>query len=99
MIRYEVTLEVEPRLAPGLEDYMRNKHIPEILATGCFQEIRFERAAEGRFRTSYLAATPADLERYLSLHTAAFRASLISYFPQGVTAIRETWTELESWAK
>lgn len=99
MIRYEVTLDVEPRLAPGLEDYMRNKHIPEILATGCFQEIRFEKAGEGRYRTSYRAATAADLDRYLTRHTAAFRASFISYFPAGVTAIRETWTELESWSK
>lgn len=99
MIRYEVVLDVDPQLVPGLEDYMRGKHIPEILATGCFLDIRFERAGEGRFRTSYHAATPADLERYLSQHTAGFRASLIQYFPRGVTAIRETWTELESWKK
>lgn len=99
MIRYEVVLDVDPQLVPGLEDYMRGKHIPEILATGCFLDIRFERAGEGRFRTSYHAATPADLECYLSQHTAGFRASLIQYFPRGVTAIRETWTELESWKK
>lgn len=99
MIRYEVVLDVEPQLVPGLEDYMRGKHIPEILATGCFLDIRFERAGEGRFRTSYHAATSADLERYLSQHTGGFRASLIQYFPRGVTAVRETWTELERWSK
>ncbi|MFI5236001.1 MAG: DUF4286 family protein [Gemmatimonadales bacterium] len=99
MIRYEVTLDVEPQLAAGLEDYMRGKHIPEILATGCFEEIRFERAGEGRFRTSYFALTAADLDRYMAQHTGGFRASLISYFPRGVNAVRETWTELESWKK
>ncbi|MGB7212153.1 MAG: DUF4286 family protein [Gemmatimonadales bacterium] len=99
MIRYEVVLDVEPQLAPGLEDYMRGKHIPEILATGCFLDIRFERSGERRFRTSYHAATAADLDRYLSQHTGGFRASLIQYFPKGVTAVRETWTELESWQK
>lgn len=99
MIRYEVVVEVEPTLAAGLEDFMRGKHIPEILATGCFADIRFERAGEGRFRTSYHAASTADLDRYLSLHTGGFRASFIQYFPKGVTAIRETWTELESWSR
>lgn len=99
MIRYEVTLEVEPALAAGLEDYMRGKHIPEILATGCFAAIRFERAGEGRFRTSYEAATQADLDRYLARHTGAFRADFLSYFPRGITAVRETWTELERWAR
>ncbi|HSC58325.1 MAG TPA: DUF4286 family protein [Gemmatimonadales bacterium] len=99
MIRYEVMLEVEPQLTAGLEDYMRGKHIPEILATGCFEDIRFEQAGEGRFRTSYHAATPADLERYLSRHTSGFRASLLEYFPRGVTAVRETWTELETWTR
>lgn len=99
MIRYEVVLEVEPQLAAGLEDYMRGKHIPEILATGCFVDIRFERSAADRFRTSYHAATAADLERYLSQYTGGFRASLIQYFPTGVTAVRETWTELETWTR
>ena len=99
MIRYEVVLEVELPLAAGLEDFMRGKHIPEILATGCFEDIRFERAGEGRFRTSYHAATKADLERYLALHTGGFRASVIQYFPKGVTAVRETWTELEAWKR
>ena len=34
MISYEVTLDIDPRFAEGVETYMRQKHIPEIFSTG-----------------------------------------------------------------
>ena len=99
MVRYEVVVDVAPALAESFERYMRTKHIPEILATGCFDEIRFERGDGGRFRTAYAAAARAGVERYLAEHTAAFRADFQAHFPEGVAAAREVWTELEAWAR
>jgi hypothetical protein len=94
---YEVTLQIESALSHAVEDHMRRKHIPEILATGCFQRIRFDRASPGRFRTSYEAKSDADLERYLREHAPRFRAEFQARFPTGVTATRETWASLQSW--
>jgi hypothetical protein len=91
MTTYEVTVEVEPGLVAAFTRYMLEQHIPEILATGCFRSIRFERAEEGRFRTRYEAEDPEDLERYLREHTARFRADFMARFPAGCTASRETW--------
>ena len=97
MIVYEVTLDAEPALVDALERYMRATHIPQILATGCFAAIRFERATPSRFRTRYGAATRADLDRYLAEHTAHFRADFAAHFPTGVRASREIWEEVQAW--
>ena len=97
MLRYEVTLEVEPRLAAALEAWMRRTHIPEIGVTGCFLRIRFDRASDTRFRTCYHAATAADLNRYLAEHAPEMRAQFARRFPSGVSVSRETWDEIETW--
>ena len=99
MIRYEVTVLVRADLRDAFERYFIAKHIPEILATGCFLDIRFDRADSGAFRTVYHAATRADLDRYLTEHTARFRADLGRDFPEGITPSRENWTEIRSWQR
>ena len=97
MIRYEVTVHVREDLRDRFEAYFITKHIPEILATGCFLDIRFDRADSGAFRTVYQAATRADLDRYLTEHTARFRADLARDFPEGITPSRENWSEVRAW--
>ena len=92
MIAYEVVVEVEPQLAERFVRFMRERHLPHILATGCFRAIRFEQASPTRWRSAYLAATRADLERYLDHHTAEMRADFQAHFPTGATVTRETWT-------
>jgi hypothetical protein len=99
MILYEVTLQAEPALATAVEDYMRRRHIPAILATACFRRIRFDRAPPARFRTSYQADSQADLDRYLRDHAPRLRADFHAEFPTGVTLARETWTQREGWER
>jgi len=98
MISYEVTLQVEPRLAAEVEEYMRQRHIPEIFATGCFRRIRLSLASPNRFRTSYQADGQADLDRYLREHASRVRADFQTRFPEGVTLTRETWVQREIWS-
>lgn len=97
MLRYEVTLDVEPRLAEALEAWMRRTHVPDMGATGCFLRIRFDRASETRYRTCYHAATVADLNRYLAEHAPGMRAQFARRFPSGISVSRETWEELDTW--
>lgn len=91
MIRYEVTVEVAAARADDFAAWMRADHIPKIAATGCFADIHFERAGPTRFRTSYVAATEADLERYLTEHTARLRAEFAARFGGDASASREVW--------
>jgi hypothetical protein len=97
VIRYEVTLECSESTAPALEQWMRNSHIPEMLATGCFVAIHFDRG-DARFRTVYQAATPHDLDRYLQHHATTMRGRFHDRFPDGVAVSRDTWEQLQSWA-
>jgi hypothetical protein len=97
MLSYEVTLQVEPALAAAVERYMRERHIPAIHASGCFRQIRFLQASAARFRTSYEAASQAELDRYLADHAPRMRAEFQAEFPRGVTLTRETWAERERW--
>lgn len=99
MVRYEVVVQAAPELSEKFEEYMRRKHIPEILATGCFTHIVLQRAEGSRYRTSYTADTRADVERYLAEHTAAFRSDFQAHFPEGVAATREVWTDVEEWSR
>jgi hypothetical protein len=92
-----VTLEVEPGLTDAVSRYMREKHVPEIWATGCFRRIRFDRAGPTTFRTRYEAASPVDLERYLRDHATHFRADFAAHFPAGVSATRAIWSPLADW--
>ncbi|HZI72481.1 MAG TPA: DUF4286 family protein [Gemmatimonadales bacterium] len=97
MILYEVLLEVEPGLAAEVEEHMRRIHIPAILATGCFQRIRFLQAAAGRFRTSYETRSQGELDRYLRDHAPELRSTFSALFPAGVALSREVWVEREAW--
>lgn len=97
MFSYEVTLQVAPELAQTVETYMRTRHIPEILGTGCFRQIRFDRASPARVRTCYRADSQAELDRYLRDHAPRLRADFQRDFPQGVTATREVWLEQQVW--
>jgi hypothetical protein len=97
MISYEVTAEVEARLAAEFERYMRETHIPEVLATGCFLGAIFARSSAGRYRTSYLALGQAELDRYLEAHTTALRQDFARRFPDGIGLAREVWTAVERW--
>jgi Domain of unknown function (DUF4286) len=95
MIRYEVTLDVEPTKAEAVRAFLHQKHFAEMMATGCFRHISFGLASPTRFRTTYQADTEADLQRYLQDHAAHLRGDFVSRFPSGVTVSRETWTEEE----
>jgi len=95
-IRYEVTLECSASTATDLERWMRNTHIPDVMATGCFVAAHFDRD-DGRFRTSYEAIGRAELDRYLAEHAMRLRDEFARRFPAGVAVSREIWEQLQRW--
>ncbi len=97
MLGYEVSVDVDAAQEEAFVRYMTEKHIPEILATGCFAAIRFETAGPGRYRTRYEARSRTDLDRYLAEHTEAFRRDFAAHFPAGCRPSRETWERLRGW--
>jgi hypothetical protein len=94
---YEVALANEPSLDAALDSYMRTKHIPEILATGCFYHIEYQRLGPGSSRTCYYAPSQLSLDHYLAEYTAPMREDFIAHFASGVTVTRTVWKVLQSW--
>jgi hypothetical protein len=97
MVIYEVTATVQTANAPGYERYMREEHVPAIMATGCFRAAALSRADEGRYRACYEASSTQDLERYLAGYAPALREDFAAHFPEGVTVSREVWEVLQGW--
>jgi hypothetical protein len=97
VIIYEVTAVVEAHLAETYERYMRQQHIRDVLATGCFQRADLASDAPGRYRMRYEASTYKDLESYLATHAAHLRQDAASHFPEGVVLSRAVWTVIQRW--
>ena len=97
VVSYEVVATVDINMAEAYERYMRQHHIPALLATGCFLSAAFARVAPGRYRMRYGSATAEDLERYLATFASRLRAEFVSTFPSGVSLEREVSEVLEVW--
>jgi Domain of unknown function (DUF4286) len=95
---YEVTAVVELEMAEGWERYMRERHIPDVLATGWFTGASIARASGARYLIRYQVASRADLERYLAEAAPALRAEFTARYPGGVALTRETWELVQEWA-
>ncbi len=98
MVSYEATLHLEDlSLANAVDAYMREKHVGEVFATGCFVDTHFEQSAPDTYRSRYSAKTQEDLDRYLAEHAPRLRADFLEHFPTGVRITRAIWTERASY--
>ena len=99
MIIYEVTATVRGDLTEAYEKYMREIHIPDLLATGFFSGVKLARAGENRYRMQYEARDQKALDEYLNTEASRLRADFIEHFPEGVEVARENWEVLQIWKK
>jgi len=90
MISYEVTVEVEAEILSDFDAYMTTKHLPDVMATGCFLAARYY-ADSSRRRTVYEAADQETLDRYLGVEAARLRDDFAKHFPSGVKVSRAFW--------
>lgn len=96
-VLYEVTARVDDALAYDYERFMIETHIPDVVRTGCFLHARLDQGGEGQYRAAYLAASQADVDRYLADFAPALREHMTARFPTGVTLSRRVWTERMQW--
>lgn len=97
MIIYEITATVSADLLEAYERYMREIHIPDLLATGFFSGASIARAGENRYRIAYEARSREALDAYLSAESARLRADFLAHFPEGIELTRENWEVLQIW--
>lgn len=94
---YEITVTIKKELIEKYENYMRRRHIPDLLATGYFRGADFSCSDEGRYRVRYEAFDQNTLDNYLKSDAARLRADFAEYFPAGVEISREVWSVLQIW--
>lgn len=97
MVIYEITAAVEENLVEAYERYMREQHIPDVLATKYFQAAYFTRTLENKYRIQYHARDEQILRDYLNKEAERLRADFSKHFPEGVNLSREVWIVLHSW--
>lgn len=97
-VLYEVTVRMaQAKDAAEFARWMRDEHIPAVLATGLIRGAEFARADDTTFRTRYTAASRDDLERYLRDHSPGLRDQFAARFGDRATASREFWEPLQTW--
>jgi hypothetical protein len=99
MIIYEITATVRDNLIEEYEKYMREIHIPDLLATGFFSGARIARSAENRYRIQYEAHDQKALDEYLETEAARLRADFLAHFAEGIELTRENWEVLQVWSE
>ena len=98
MIVYEVTCSVPRELAKTFEDYMVERHIPQVIATGCFESATFEHSSTGSYRTRYIAQTQEALDRYFEQCAHALRDDFGKHMPAVKDVVRQEWTVVKRFA-
>ena len=73
MILYNVTVSIDPSIATEWLQWMRSKHIPDVMETGCFVESRISKLHNEEdngetYAITYLAPSQEKLDEYRSVH-------------------------------
>jgi hypothetical protein len=79
MILYNVTVSIDASCAEEWLSWMRQKHIPDVMATRCFSESRISRVhgeEEGglTYAISYVSPNQQKMDEYQQLHAPALQA-------------------------
>jgi len=100
MILYNVTVSIDEQIHQEWLDWMRTKHVPDVMGTGCFIESRISRVhgeEEGgmSFAISYLCSSEEKYEEYTSKHAAALQREHMEKYNGKFAAFRTLLTVLE----
>lgn len=96
-IIYEIQASVRADLRAEWESYMRDEHVPEVVAAGGFLGATLERGDAGRYRIRYVAPDLERLEAYRRDAAPRLRQAALDRFPDGVELAREDWEVAGSW--
>lgn len=98
MLLYEVVATVDDASRDAYVAYMRDRHIADVLASGCFTGATFAQESPTRFRAAYRVPDQATLDRYLRDHAPALRAAFGDHGITGVAFAREVWSVVQEFA-
>lgn len=100
MIIYNVTVKIEPGIQKEWETWMRSVHIPDVMATGHFNDAQLRKLLyledDGvSYSVQYRCESMADLEAYQSQHAERLQAEHATRFKNKYVAFRTLMHQLE----
>lgn len=94
MIIYNVTTRVDPVIAGEWLTWLREEHVPEVLATGCFTEatilhlLETDEADGPTYAVQYRAINREQYGQYIRLHASTMRQQTLAKWGQQMIAFR-----------
>jgi hypothetical protein len=94
MLIYNVTIAVSASIADAWLQWLKQVHIPEVMATGCFADYLIVRLLEvdesegPTYAVQYKALSRADYNRYIEVHAPRLRQASLDRWGDGFIAFR-----------
>ena len=93
MILYNVTIILEESAEQEWLAWMKDEHIPEVMATNCFVSNRMLKVLDSpnegvTYCMQYIADTPVAYETYKNEHAPGLQAAAMSRFENRFVAFR-----------
>lgn len=100
MIIYNVTVNIDNSVHDEWLQWMKSKHIPDVVNTGCFTEgkmfrILVEEQQGVSYSIQYSALSMEDVDRYLENHAQAKREDAHKMYGGKFTAFRTLLEHIE----
>ena len=100
MILYNVTVSIDPEISEEWLQWMRSKHIPDVMATNCFMESRISRIQgeeEGgiTYSVMYLCSSEELMNEYQNTHAPALQKDHADRYSGQFAAFRTFLTVIE----
>jgi len=99
MYVFSVSVAIKENIAPAWRQYMLEKHINDVLKTGCFHKAEFEEIESIEddikyFRARYYFENKSDYERYIENYSADLRGEHNQLYGEFVE-VQRTVSELK----
>ena len=99
MIIYNVTVNIDDSVREEWLNWMREKHIPDVIATGCFSsgtifKILVDEQSGTSYSIQYRAPNMAAVGRYLENFAPALRQEHLEKYKDKFTAFRTLLEEV-----
>ena len=100
MYIYNVTIKLDHSIHADWVNWMKEKHIPDVMQTGCFSGYKFVRLldieeTEGvTYATQYFAETKEDYDRYISIFAPSLRNDSIKQWGNKFIGFRTLMKEV-----
>lgn len=100
MILYNVTVSIDPAIEHDWLSWMKTVHIPDVMATKCFNEARISRVhgeEQGgvTYAIGYVAPSQEDYDRYQEEHSPALQSEHSKRYDGRFAAFRTMLTIVE----